>query len=126
MQLELLKGGFAVEQGTSKPIQLPAQNHVDPASGGICHQSVKLWATGLGATPAGIDVLTANLPAVAPGVGTDFGKLKVAILIGGADTGVNGSPDLVCWIQFRFTPLRRSLEVNWWKLLNLMGLNPTP
>jgi hypothetical protein len=42
---------------------------------------------------AAIDVLTGNLPAVAPGVGLEFRKLKVAI------------PDLVYWVQFGFTPI---------------------
>jgi len=65
IRLRFLQRSLAMKQRTPEAIQLPAQHRIKPALACILHQPVKLWPACLGTAPAGINVLTCQLPASA-------------------------------------------------------------
>src|SRR3954464_11070445 len=57
---------------------------------GVLHQLEQLGTLGLRSAPSGIDVFRGDLPAAASDIFPKLPELHVAVLIGRADSGVDG------------------------------------
>jgi hypothetical protein len=80
-----------MKHGAPEAVNLPYRHGVELVLGSIRHQLIQGGASGLRAGEAGVDVLAAVLPSTAGDVFPKFSQLHFAVLIGRADTGVEGA-----------------------------------
>jgi hypothetical protein len=90
-----------VEHGAAKPINLVHHDAVEFPIGGIGHQAVKGRTACLCAAEPGVNVLTGIRPFTPGNVIPKLPQLHLAILIGGADTGVQGATHMIIVHYFR-------------------------
>jgi len=90
-RLKLPREACQVMDATGQPIELHAGNNIDHPPARIKHEAIKRGAPIFGTANALVEVLTCYLQAAGLGIRAQRMKLRLDVLLGGGDTGVEGN-----------------------------------
>jgi hypothetical protein len=90
-----------MEDRPAKAINLVDGDAIELPLGGIGHESIKGRAAGLCPGESTVHVFPGDLPVTAANVFPKLPQLHFAILVGGADTGIDGATHIIIVRYFR-------------------------